>query len=266
MVRTPSRIGLWITAGFLLVVFVPGTAAAQSVTGELIQQLNRQLLYVAVPIAVLVEFLLFYTVWRFSGTDEPTETHKNRPLELSWTVATALILLFVGTASFAVLASPFVSAAPVSHSHADGHANQPGEAPPEAVEVVVEARQWGFTFYYPDHNITSETLVLPTDRPVYIYTTSTDVIHSFHVPALGLKQDAFPGQYKLLRTSITDQGTYRLYCAEFCGEGHATMKSEVRAVSPDAYTTWTQEHSNSTVTGGPGTQENQQPITTTEEA
>lgn len=226
----------------LVAVAAVPTVAVASVTDQVISRLNRQLLYLAVPIAVLVEAILVYTVWRFRDNDEPEPTKENRQLEITWTVATALVLLFVGMASFYVLAQPTVSAV-LDEPNGDGEigagAAEPGDAPADAVEVHVSAEQWQFTFEYPDENVTtSNALVLPEDRTVYLYITSEDVIHSFHVPELGWKQDAMPGEYHLLRTEPTEEGEYRLYCAELCGPGHPEMLSTVRVVGQEEYQSW----------------------------
>lgn len=217
---------------------VPAVVAAGSVTEALISRLNRQLLYMAVPIAVLVEVILAYTVWRFHDNEDPLPTRENRQLEITWTVATALVLLFVGTASFHVLAHPMVASTP-ENTHGD---YQPGDTPEDAVEVRVTAQQWNYSFEYPRANVTTrEALVLPANRTVYVYVTSEDVIHSVHVPELGLKQDAFPGQYQLIRTELTGTGEYRLYCAELCGVGHAEMLSTVRVVEDEEFQAWLEE-------------------------
>lgn len=228
----------------------PGVVVADSVTGEIIRGLNRRLLYMAVPIAVLVELILVYAVVRFRNAEAPSSTRDNRQLEITWTVATALILLFVGTASVTALTSPYVGG---GHSHA-GDDLQPGQAPSEAVEVVVVGQQWRWQFEYPAANRTTETLVLPRDRDVYLYVTSRDVIHSLSVPELGLKQDALPGQTTRLRTRLTATGTYRLYCAEFCGVDHADMETTVRVVDADAFDRWLSENAStaSTATAGDG--------------
>ncbi|GAB3668382.1 cytochrome c oxidase subunit II [Halopiger thermotolerans] len=229
-----------VIVAFLALVTVAAvpTVAVASVTDQVISRLNRQLLYLAVPIAVLVEAILAYTVWRFRDNDEPEPTKENRQLEITWTIATAIVLLFVGTASFYVLAQPTVSTV-LDERNGDTGDVEPGGAPADAVEVHVNAEQWQFTFEYPDENVTtSNALVLPEDRTAYLYITSEDVIHSFHVPDLDWKQDAIPGQYNLLRTEPTEEGEYRLYCAELCGPGHPEMLSTVRVVDQEAYEAW----------------------------
>lgn len=222
---------------------VPAVAVAASVTDQLISRLNRQLLYLAVPIAILVEVILLYTIWRFRDNETSIPTRENRQLEITWTIATALVLLFVGTASFHVLANPAVSSTPET-PHGS---HELGAAPDDDVEVHVTMEQWNYTFDYPDADVTTtEELVLPANRTVYMYVTSEDVIHSVHVPELGLKQDAIPGEYHLLQTELTEPGEYRLYCAELCGDGHPEMLSTIRVVDGDEYDAWLDEQSNST--------------------
>ncbi|MFB6081754.1 MAG: cytochrome c oxidase subunit II [Halanaeroarchaeum sp.] len=214
-----------------LAAFVSPVAAAQSSTEEFIMGLNRDLLILAVPIAIFMEGLLIYTVFRFRNNEEPKPTGENRSLEISWTVATALILLFVGFASYQVLAQPAVTAPATA-----------AQAPDDAVQVDVTAQQFVWQFEYPEENVTSlNTLVLPVNRTIYMTVTSEDVIHSVHVPALALKQDAVPGQVNALQTTVTEEGTYQLYCAEYCGSGHSKMLATVKVVNQTEYEDWLQE-------------------------
>ncbi len=213
---------------------------------------------VRAPIGLMVEFILLYTVWRFRDNDDPKPTRTNRDLEITWTVATALVLLFVGAASYAVLTSPFVAAVPeLGGPNPGADEPDPADAPADAVVVEVTAEQWNYSFEYRDGDVTTrDELVVPTDRPVYLYITSEDVLHSVHIPELGLKQDAFPNQYTLIRTRLTEAGQYRLYCAEFCGVGHATMNSTVRVVDQGEYQEWVDSQSAGTANESDGSSAN----------
>ncbi|MFB6093390.1 MAG: cytochrome c oxidase subunit II [Halanaeroarchaeum sp.] len=205
--------------------------AAQSTTENLVMGLNRKLMILAVPIAVFMEGLLLYTVLKFRNNDEPKETSENRGLEISWTVATALILLFVGFSSYQVLAQPAVTAPAPERADA--------ALPESAVTVDVTGQQFIWRFQYPEENVTSlNTMVIPVNRTIYMRVTSRDVIHSVHVPALALKQDAIPGQVNAIQTTVTEQGTYQLYCAEYCGAGHSKMLATVRVVNETEYQNW----------------------------
>jgi cytochrome c oxidase subunit 2 len=237
-------------AGVLLVAFLTiavEPAAAQSINKDLIRGLNRQLLYVAVPLAILVETILFYAVWRHKDNENPTPTRENRSLEITWTIATAIILLFVGFASYNVLANPYISPsygnqntqADVSNPYLQG-----GVMPddPDAVVVDVIAYQWGWDFVYPEANVTTTNVtVVPANTNVYFHITAREVIHSFHAPTLGLKQDAVPGAVNTIRTNVSETGTYRVYCSEFCGAGHSRMYANLTVVSQQRYQNWLAE-------------------------
>ncbi len=119
-------------------------------------------------------------------------------------------------------------------------------AEPDADLVVdVEAEQWKWTYTYPDSGVsTQDTLVLPVDTRIRFRITSTDVIHSFWVPAFRIKQDAVPGI--VTETMVTpevvgtfaDQDVLRVQCAELCGMGHARMWTTVRVVSGPDFDRW----------------------------
>lgn len=210
--------------GFLATEPALAQSTADSSTEELIWGLNFELLAVAIPITILVEAILFYTVWRYraSNVEEAKPTRENRRLEITWTVATAVVLLFVGVGAYGVLAQEDVS----------------GQGPAEE-NVQVTAQKYAWSFDYPEHNVsTGEELKLPVDRTVRLNITSKDWLHAFHVPELGLKMDAFPGESNYLRTTPQETGTYQLYCAEYCGSGHSVMLSQVNVTTQEKYDAW----------------------------
>ncbi|WP_436909604.1 cytochrome c oxidase subunit II [Halosimplex marinum] len=230
---------LTLFAAALAAVAVEPAAAqsADTTTERLIWNLNNQLMYIAVPITILVEAILFYTVWKFRNNESPLPTKENRRLEITWTVATAIILLFVGVASYQVLADPFVTATP------DTDVDSLTEGGEEALEVQVTAQKYNWQFEYAESGVTNaNTLVLPTDRPVRLNITSTDWLHAFHVPSMGLKQDAFPGQSNYIITEATDTGEHQLYCAEYCGVGHSQMLGTVEVRTQEEFQSWLAEN------------------------
>jgi cytochrome c oxidase subunit 2 len=247
--RERRLIALFAGLGLLALAAEPA-AAQSSINQELIGGLNSNLMYVAVPITILVEGILIYTIWRFRSDkqEEASPTQENRRLEITWTVATAVILLFVGFASYQVLASPYVggaAAAPDTTDDAQVSKDLEGAAAPseaDALEVEVVAYKYAWEFHYPDANVTSTgTLVVPKDRTVYFHVVSEDWLHSFHVPGLGWKQDAFPGQYNTIKGLAYEEGEYQLYCAEYCGVGHSNMLGTVEVVSQDEFQDWLDE-------------------------
>ncbi|WP_136588779.1 cytochrome c oxidase subunit II [Salinigranum halophilum] len=219
-------LGIALVAGLLA-----SPAAAQSVNRNAIDDLNEQLLYVALPLVLFVEVTLVYALYRFRNNENPKPTAKDSALEITWTAATGVILLFVGISAFFVLANPYISPAAASQPAA--------ETAGDPVEIEVVAYQWGWEFRYQGENVTTQKqLVLPVDRDVRVSLTTRDVIHSFYVPQLGLKQDVIPGQTTELRTRATETGEYTLYCAELCGVGHTRMHGTVVVLSQDDYSAW----------------------------
>ena len=211
-------------------------AAQASASAELINSLNDKLLWVAIPITLLVEGILLYTVVKFKNNDEASPTQENRRLEITWTIATAVILLFVGVASYGVLADQNVTYQP----QAENAAGDP-------VVVHAEAYQWGWEMSYPEAGnfTTGNEIVVPKDRPVQIQVTSRDVIHGFHAPELGLKQDALPNQVNTIRTVPYEEGTYQGYCSEYCGVSHSQMYFTIEVVSEEEYQDWRDEQQSS---------------------
>ncbi len=237
----------------VLAAFVDPVAASgyQSVTEELIRDLNSMMLAAALPITLLVEGILVYTVWKFRNADEAKPTKENRRLEITWTVATAVVLLFVGVAAYGVMGQTAVTAT--------GQDAETAMAQEDTVTVDVEGVQWYWNYEYVDANLSTTTsaggddtvgdqpLVLPADTKVVIRTESQDVIHAFHAPELGLKADALPGQQNHIITNDLEEGTYQLYCAEFCGVGHSEMLSKIEVVDRETYEDYVEDPENTSV-------------------
>ncbi|WP_049996864.1 cytochrome c oxidase subunit II [Halococcus sediminicola] len=263
-----TRLGRYALLAVGLVFVATEPVLAQSVNADLIYELNAKLLYVAIPITLLVQVILVYTVWRFRNNDDPQPTRENRRLEITWTLATAIILLFVGIASYTVLGNPAIALTPDAGPSAEPqaqqgiqpavtHPNRSGATAPEtqkAIQIEIDAYQWGWEFIYPKAGVNSSSeLVIPANKPVYLHITSRDVIHAVHVPTLGLKQDAIPGQYNTIKTNATKPGSYQLYCAEFCGSGHSKMLANMTVMPQGEYQSWLDEQksggSNSSASG-----------------
>jgi cytochrome c oxidase subunit II len=115
---------------------------------------------------------------------------------------------------------------------------------PEGAKVVkVIGQQWFWTFIYPDEGVSSDRLFLPVNQPVKLELTAPlgDVVHSFYLPAFRVKEDAVPGMETYLWIQPEKEGTYNIFCAEFCGKDHARMISELVVVSPHEYEKWIQD-------------------------
>lgn len=113
---------------------------------------------------------------------------------------------------------------------------------PADLRVHVRAEQywWRFGYELPDGSIveTANELHLPNGQTAEFVLTSTDVIHSFWIPALGGKIDAIPGRTNLWRLTPTKEGTYRGVCAEFCGPSHTFMAFPVIVHDAAGYASW----------------------------
>jgi cytochrome c oxidase subunit 2 len=113
------------------------------------------------------------------------------------------------------------------------------------VELHVTAFRWGWQFEYPQAGVRVAGLVgqnpqvqLPVGEPVRVTLTSSDVIHSFYVPAFLYKHDANPGREARFDIVIAEPGVYGGQCAEFCGTFHARMPFTIRAVDRATYESW----------------------------
>jgi cytochrome c oxidase subunit 2 len=124
-------------------------------------------------------------------------TGHNVPLELAWTVAPLFILAFL------------------FHKGFEGYMDM-SVAPANAMEVRVNAKQWGWEFVYPNGGADNE-LHAPVHQPVKLIMSSTDVIHSLFVPALRIKRDIVPGVYTSQWFEATHIGQDDIACAEYCG-------------------------------------------------
>jgi cytochrome c oxidase subunit 2 len=104
-------------------------------------------------------------------------------------------------------------------------------------EVQVEAEQWAWHYEYAN-GVNSSELHVPIDRRVHLIIKSDDVIHSFWVPAFGVKQDAVPGHPTNIYMTATRAGTFPGMCAELCGLGHTGMTTTVIVSDQAALEAW----------------------------
>jgi cytochrome c oxidase subunit 2 len=114
------------------------------------------------------------------------------------------------------------------------------QVPLDAIPVKAIGRMWTWTFEY-ENGKTSDKLVVPVGRAVKVEIISTDVLHSFYVPAFRVKRDAVPGMNTYAWFRAPGPGSYDIFCAEFCGVGHSSMISTVEAVTEAEFNQWYQE-------------------------
>lgn len=183
------------------------------------------IVFVAVQ-AVLIYFLFKY---RRQPGRKATYTHGNNLLEIGWTIAPSLILVFLAVMSRATWDE--IKA----------------EMPPVDVAVRVTASQFNWDFLYPgpdgefetedDETIRNE-LNVPVNKVVKLEMFSEDVIHSFFVPVLRFKQDMMPGRQIDGWFEATKTGEFEIPCAELCGFGHSGMLGYLKVHSAEDYAAW----------------------------
>lgn len=214
------RVFWLMTASVALVLLVPLAAAfpeAQSPLQHQWQSLFMTVFWAALVIGVLVEGLLVYTLIRFRrrphGPKEGPQIHGNHRVEILWTIAPAVVMGWLLVVSWNGLTLT-------------------DNAPPADFYVDVTASQFSWAFKYPDGTKSNNgTLRVEEGKVVVLNVTSTDVIHAFSVPQLGVMIDAIPGRYTHAWFQAESPGVYHAMCRELCNNeyraGHGRMTAKV---------------------------------------
>jgi cytochrome c oxidase subunit II len=217
-----------------------------------IHSLYNIVLYVAAIVAVLVEGALVYSVWRFRAKRSPVaaQIHGNTRLEISWTIAAALILVVLTVVTFVKL--PSIVNPPNSDANGlvlSASLNTPTPPNGKQLTVCIQGRQFIWRFVYSNNCVKDPfnpklaaysytTMVVPEHTTIVLDIQSTDVIHSWWVPSLGGKVDAVPGYTTHTWFKALHTGTFHGQCAQLCGNNHAAMVAFVKVVTPAQYTAW----------------------------
>ena len=107
-----------------------------------------------------------------------------------------------------------------------------------AMEIYVVGKQWMWKVQHLDGQREINELHVPVGRPVKLIMGSEDVLHSFYIPEFRTKADVVPGRYNHLSFTATKPGTYKLYCAEYCGTKHSGMIGTVTVLEPQDFQAW----------------------------
>ncbi|MBI5950905.1 MAG: cytochrome c oxidase subunit II [Chloroflexi bacterium] len=199
---------------------MPVQASAQAVSIDWLW--NWQLVAISFLFSLIVVPLIYSLVVfrRKKGeTGDGAHIEGNTPLEIGWTI----VPLFI------VLAFAYMGAYSLGQTR---------RVDPTAMVVQVKARQFAWTFEYPELGIVSNELHIPVNKQVVLKMESADVIHSFWVPEFRVKQDVVPGRVTEYRITPTLIGDYKVRCAELCGSSHAYMESPVIVDSQSDYDAW----------------------------
>ncbi len=107
--------------------------------------------------------------------------------------------------------------------------------PTNAIEVHVVGKQWAWNFKYKSGKETANEFVVPVGQDVKLIMSSLDVLHSFYIPSMRIKQDVVPGRYTALTFKANKTGNYHVFCTEYCVASHAKMLSTMKVVSMAEY-------------------------------
>jgi len=219
----------------------------QTSTARAIYSLHMEVLWVCIVICVVVFAVMFYSIaWhRRSRGHVARQFSGNKPLEVAWAIAPVLIVIGIAVPATAALVKMRDTSDP-------------------DITVKITGYQWSWRYDYLNENIgfyselstpqdqihnlapkgehylleVDHPLVVPVGKKVRILVTANDVIHSWWVPAFGVKQDGIPGFIRDSWFRVDTPGIYRGQCAELCGKDHGFMPVVVNAVSESDYHAW----------------------------
>ncbi len=181
------------------------------------------------------QFCLFVFMWKYDAAKnaKPVEyTHGSHTLEVIWTIIPTGILLFIALYQM--------------NAWADSKMRRPDVAP--LLEVTARQFEWRLRYPGPDGEIgtqddihTVNDLHIPVNEDILFSLKSMDVLHSFFLPNLRVKQDAVPGMKQWVWFRALEEGEYDLVCAELCGWGHYKMKGRITVESRAQFDKWLEE-------------------------
>jgi cytochrome c oxidase subunit 2 len=198
--------------------------------GRVIDGLFMFILYLTGIVFVATEMALFYFAWKYASnnTTKPVKfTHGSHSLEVVWTILPAVTLLFIAIYQM------------------DAWAAAKMRPPNIPITCEVTGRQFNWDFRYPGPDAelytvddivrTDGKLYLPYGEEVLLKITSADVLHSFFLPNLRMKQDVVPGMDQRMWFKAVENGDFDIVCAELCGWGHYKMKGRIFLLPRDQY-------------------------------
>lgn len=218
-----------------------------------IDTVHQYVMWLIIVIFVGVFGFMFYSVWahRRSKGHPAEQFHENTTVEILWTVIPAIILVIIAWPVTKVViaqkdtSSPDLTIKATGYQWRWGYDYLKGEGEGISfVSMLSTPREQinGTEEKGPNYLLeVDHELVVPVGKKIRIITTGADVIHSWWVPAFGVKQDAIPGFVRDTWFRADQVGTYRGQCAELCGKEHGFMPIVVKVVSQDDYTKWVAE-------------------------
>jgi cytochrome c oxidase subunit 2 len=218
-----------------------------------IDDLHVKMMWIILVIFVGVFGVMFYSIYahRKSIGHKAEHFHENTTVEIFWTVIPLLVLIFMAwPATKTVLnirdtTSPDITIKATGYQWKWGYDYLRGEGEGISFLSALSTPQDQITGKEKkgEHYLleVDNPLVVPVAKKIRILTTANDVIHSWMVPAFGVKQDAIPGFVRDTWFRAEKVGTYRGQCAELCGKDHGFMPIVVEVVSAEKYAAWVAE-------------------------
>jgi cytochrome c oxidase subunit 2 len=238
---------LWI--GKQAYSWLPPQAAAESLLiDDLISFLVTLGSFIFLGVtSTLMYSVIFHRAIKDDFTDGPP-IEGNITLEVVWTAIPILLVLWIAGYSYQVYEQMGIQGpSEIVHLHnplgMESAYAEPKDAPANALAEPVEkidvlAKQWAWVFHYPERDITSTELHLPSDRRIRLALKSQDVLHGFYIPAFRLKQDIIPNHAIDFEFTPIRPGKYRLTDSQYSGTYFATMQANVVVESPEDYQQW----------------------------
>lgn len=213
--------------------FLPPTV---STYGPEIDRMYYVILVITGIVFFLTEAALIWFIVRYRHKEgrKAEYIHGNVTAEVVWTIVPFLIVVGIALASNGMWQ----------------RIRNPDRLPQNAFEVKVVAKQfeWNTTYAGADGELDTDddftarnALDIPVDQPVIVHLGSEDVIHSFFLPEMRVKQDAVPGMTTAVWFEATEPGEYVIGCAELCGTGHTRMKGTLTVHDAGAFEAWRDE-------------------------
>lgn len=159
----------------------------------------------------------FAVKYKMKGPDDRTSPIRgNHQLEIIWSVIPSILLLVMFAWGF----SAFMDQQ---------------RPPADAIDVSVTGQKWSWAMTYENGATEMNHLVVPVNQPVQLTMHSTDVLHSFFIPAFRVKRDVIPNRYTTIWFEATEIGAYHIFCTEYCGTSHSDMIGTVDVVTQEEY-------------------------------
>ena len=194
--------------------------------------------------------LLFWFLWKYDATKNPEPVkfiHGSHTLEIIWSILPAVTLLFIAIYQMDAWAAAKMRR-PLISAGADGiEGTSDDQLKPPLVEITGRQFEWRLRYAGADQKIGTpddvhgvNELHIPVDEDIVVALKSEDVLHSFFLPNLRLKQDIVPGMKQFMWFRATRSGTYDIVCAELCGWGHYKMRGRLVVESREDFDRWLQ--------------------------